>query len=402
MSIHSKLKSGDMFGRYRLEKFLGAGGFAVVWKAYDTLTDTIVALKIFSILDDQSITDLAQEYAQVHTLLHPNIVRAEHFDAIDNIPYLVMKFCAGGNLENATGKLTEDAILTMMAQIASALSYLHTQGLVHQDIKPANILIEPTALGSQFMISDFGISAKSKSRLSKSASSINNSGQYITFAYAPPEKFSSVKADRNPNPKGDIFSLGITAYELATGHLPFDDLDTGRELCYHPDVSINFQEINNPLLIDIIKACLSYNFSDRPDADTIIKWIGNGRQRRFDTVRTNTPVYVKPLKIQVSKKHNGNHRVGIFLILSVIILSISGIIYILVNEPNFLMDIEKKVFKEGVSTFSNPTQKHKKVDETTISQKNDEHPNIKDVTIDSVETTVESAYEVTEKIDTLF
>ena len=59
MAIHSNLKPGDMFGRYRLDRFLGAGGFAVVWQAYDTLTNAVVALKIFSSLDTQSIQDLA-------------------------------------------------------------------------------------------------------------------------------------------------------------------------------------------------------------------------------------------------------------------------------------------------------------------------------------------------------
>lgn len=284
MSIHTNLKPGDMFGRYRLESFLGAGGFAVVWKAYDTKTNIVVALKIFSSLDTQSINDLAAEYSAVHELSHPSIVRADYFDSIDNIPYLVMKFCSGGNLEHHEGRMSEETVLRMILQISEAMQYLHDQGLVHQDIKPANILTEETSKGTRFMLSDFGISAKSRTRLSKSVMAGAQSGSYLTYAYAPPEKFSPKKEDRLPNRKGDIFSLGITAYELICGYLPFDELPTGQQLQANPNIQLDYSSIRTPVLRNIIRACLLPNVNERPDAAMLINWIKNAQSGQVPPV----------------------------------------------------------------------------------------------------------------------
>ena len=271
--IQSLLETGYLFAeRYRLEKFLGAGGFAVVWRAYDTLTNTTIALKIFTNLDDQSIQDLASEYRTVQDLSHPAIIRAEHFDRIGNNPYLVMKFADGGNLTGRIGELKPMDVMVIMRQITEALEYIHQRHLIHQDIKPANILVDHTGGNTQYVLSDFGISSKSRTRLSKSVKDAGK-GEYLTFAYAPPEKFSPRREERLPNPKGDIFSLGITAYELLTGHLPFDDLDTGRELYYHPEINIDLSEIHDQRLRNIMSACIQANPSLRPDAATLKKML---------------------------------------------------------------------------------------------------------------------------------
>lgn len=276
MAPSTQFRPGDMFGRYRLDRFLGAGGFAVVWQAYDTLTSTVVALKIFSSLDTQSIRQLAAEYAGVHNLSHPSIVRAEYFDSLDNVPFLVMKYCSGGNLEHREGRIGESDVLTMMGQIADALTYVHAQGLVHQDIKPANILCEQTPSGMRYMLSDFGISAKSRTRLSKSLGTGAQTGSYLTFAYAPPEKFSPRREDRLPNAKGDIFSLGITAYELAAGFLPFDDIPTGQQLHSNPALWLDYSAIHDPRLRTLIARCLAPDPAARPDAATLAGWVGHG------------------------------------------------------------------------------------------------------------------------------
>ncbi len=267
--IQSLLETGYLFAeRYRLEKFLGAGGFAVVWRAYDTLTNTSVALKIFTNLDDQSIQDLASEYRTVQDISHPAIIRAEHFDRIGNNPYLVMKFADGGNLAGKVGLLNPSEVMAMMRHITRALEYIHQRNLIHQDIKPANILVDHSDNITQYVLSDFGISSKSRTRLSQSVKDAGK-GDCLTYAYAPPEKFSPRREERLPNPKGDIFSLGITAYELLTGHLPFDDLDTGRELFYHPEVKIDFSEISDNRLRNIIAACLQANPGKRPNASQL-------------------------------------------------------------------------------------------------------------------------------------
>lgn len=272
-SIH-KFKAGDVFHeRYVLEKLIGVGGFADVWKATDNRTKAVVALKIYTNLDEDGINDLSDEYTRMQSLNHTNILKAEHFDSWGNIPYLVMKFCDGGSLDKKIGKMTTEELTDAVAQISSGLEYLHNSGIVHQDIKPANILIDKSSGKTIYVLSDFGISSKTKTRLSHSVN-LKNQGTSMTEAYAPPEKFSSKKADRKPDRKGDIFSFGISIYELATGSMPFDDLSTGRQLLYE-GAEVDFSEIQDEKLRRITELCMQPDKDDRPTAADINKMLAS-------------------------------------------------------------------------------------------------------------------------------
>ena len=257
--------------RYTLLKHLGSGGFAQVWKAHDTVTDTVIALKIFTTLDDKSLRELSQEYRDMQGLIHTNILRAEHFDRWGNIPYLVMKFCAGGALNNYIGQLTIDEIKHVMVDVAKGLSYLHLHQVIHQDIKPANILVDNDNTGTNYILSDFGISAKSRTMLSQSIHVSQSLS--LTEGYAPPEKFSPYPQDRKPDRKGDIFSYGISMFELLTGHLPFDDLSTGRQLQYTPNAMVYFGDIADEKLRYLIEQCMQKDRSLRPTADAIVFYL---------------------------------------------------------------------------------------------------------------------------------
>ncbi|MEQ3145630.1 bifunctional serine/threonine-protein kinase/formylglycine-generating enzyme family protein [Phocaeicola coprocola] len=268
-SIH-KFKAGDVFHeRYTLEKIIGVGGFADVWKAVDTKTNTIIALKIYTNLDEDGINDLSEEYTRMQGLNHTNILKAEHFDSWGNIPYLVMKYCDGGSLDKKIGKMSAEELMSAITQIANGLKYLHSQGIVHQDIKPANILIDNTSGTPCYVLSDFGISSMTKTKLSHSVN-LKNQGVSMTEAYAPPEKFSSKKADRRPDRKGDIFSFGISIYEMATGSMPFDELSTGRQLMYE-GAEIDFSEIQDEKIRRISELCMQADKEDRPTAEEVYK-----------------------------------------------------------------------------------------------------------------------------------
>lgn len=269
--IH-KFKAGDVFDeRYMLERLMGSGGFADVWKAKDKDTNSFIALKIYTNLDDDGINDLAAEYTRMQNLNHTNILKADHFARWGNIPYLVMKVCDGGSLSKKVGNMEVPEIMRVVQNIAEGLKYLHEHKIVHQDIKPANILIDAQGETPIYVLSDFGISSKTKTRLSHSVNMNNkNQGTSMTEAYAPPEKFSSKKEERRPDRKGDIFSLGISLYELACGNLPFDDLSTGRELL-HSDVEVDFSEIQDEKLRSIIQWCMQPDKDDRPTADQLLK-----------------------------------------------------------------------------------------------------------------------------------
>lgn len=268
--IH-QFKSGDLFNeRYQLEKLVGVGGFADVWKALDTQTNTTIALKIYTRLDDDGINELSAEYKRMQNINHPNLLRADHFDRWDNIPYLEMKFCSGGSLDKKIGKLTELETMAIIRDLSEGLKFLHQNGIIHQDIKPANVLIDEQG---HYVLSDFGISSKSKTKLSKSVN-IAKQNTSMTEDYAPPEKFSPTAIDRMPDKKGDIFSLGISLYELITGNLPFDNLSTGRQLQYE-NIELDFSEIKDARIRKIVAWCMQREKDKRPSASEIVSFLNN-------------------------------------------------------------------------------------------------------------------------------
>lgn len=321
-SIH-KFKNGDIFHeRYTLERLIGVGGFADVWKATDNKTHTIVALKIYTNLDEDGINGLSEEYTRMQGLNHTNILKAEHFDSWGNIPYLVMKFCDGGSLDKKIGKMTAEELTDAVVQITNGLKYLHQNGIVHQDIKPANILIDNTGGKTTYVLSDFGISSKTKTKLSHSVN-LKNQGTNMTEAYAPPEKFSSKKADRKPDRKGDIFSFGISVYELATGSMPFDDLSTGRQLQYE-GTEVDFSEIQDEKIRRITELCMQPDKEDRPTAEDLGKML----------VSSDMPDVPKPKQNphKVTKRVKDNPSRSKFPLILLIAVAIGGFVFYLFNS----------------------------------------------------------------------
>jgi len=331
-AIH-KFKAGDIFNdRYTLEKLIGVGGFADVWKAVDNSTKTTVALKIYTNIDSDGIKDMSDEYARMSTLNHTNILKADHFDNDGNIPYLVMKFCGGGSLDKKVGKITDDEIVKVIRDMAEGLKYLHQNKIVHQDIKPANILIDEHSDGSlTYLLSDFGISSTTKTRLSHSVN-LKNQGVSMTEAYAPPEKFSSKKEDRRPDFKGDMFSFGISLYELITGGLPFDELSTGRQLQYGL-ADVDFSEIHNEKIKRIIAMCMQPAKEDRPSADELLNMIKSEELPRDPIIPGGSGR--KTVRV-VNQKTNLT-----WLWVSLLVLALAGLIIFLVLKMQRAKDLEE-------------------------------------------------------------
>ncbi len=346
-AIH-KFKSGDIFDdRYTLEKLIGVGGFADVWKAVDNTTHSTVALKIYTNLDDDGINDLSEEYTRMQNLNHTNILKADHFDRDGNIPYLVMKFCGGGSLDKKIGRMENEDVLKVIKDMASGLSYLHQCNIVHQDIKPANILIDDSSGTPVYVLSDFGISSKTKTRLSHSVNQ-KNQGTSMTEAYAPPEKFSSKKEDRRPDRKGDIFSFGISIYELVTGGLPFDELSTGRQLQYD-DAEVDFDDIEDETIRDIVERCMEPNKEDRPSAEDILNLLdgkGSRKPRRGSGHNSRKTVRV-PNAGDSDNAINANFK---WIILSVIIIVAALAFYMVMPESQ--TEEASTDYKQEVDTFS--------------------------------------------------
>ncbi len=202
--------------RYQLEEPVGSGGMAQVWRATDLVLGRAVAVKTLDgkLAQDQQLRAGAQREAQAAAkLTHPNITAVHDYGEITFgdgriVPFLVMELLSGQTLAQRLrkGPLPWAQAAVIAGQIAGALAAAHAQGVVHQDIKPANIML--TSTGAKIL--DFGIAA---------IRGRPGSPDWIsgTPAYASPERL----AQAAPHPSADVFSLGVLMYEMAAGRLPW-------------------------------------------------------------------------------------------------------------------------------------------------------------------------------------
>lgn len=252
-------------GRYELIQFVGSGSFGEVWVAYDIETDVEVAIKIYISMDAQGLSDFKKEFQLSFNFHHTNLLHANYLgvNTEDNRPYLVMPYCPEGSVMSRCGSMSEDQMWMFIRDVASGLAYLHSQNppIIHQDIKPDNILIMSNG---DYVITDFGISKQLRSSLRKSASSLNSAG---AVSYMGPERFSkqfqSIKAS-------DIWSLGAAIYELATGDLPFCGMGgslqkNGAEI---PELPEQYSDDLNR----VFSACLALETWDRPTAAQLCEY----------------------------------------------------------------------------------------------------------------------------------
>ena len=244
-------------GRYLLVKRLGDGATAQVWEAQDTKAGNIkVAVKIFSAFGNigtRGIQIFSDEFKNVHGLIQTNLLIPSSYDLCGNVPYLVSKYCENGSAHSLIQKLDARDIESFVRDTAQGLDYLHKHGIVHQDIKPDNILIDDDG---NYVLTDFGIS-------NQSATERDTNG---TPAYMGPERFG-----RNPvsTPESDIWSLGATIFEMITGDVPFGDNGgmvqaAGEKIPKLPN-SFNSKKIKN-----LVYRCLDPEPQNRPSAEEIV------------------------------------------------------------------------------------------------------------------------------------
>lgn len=256
-------------GRYLLTDHLGTGGFSEVWKAVDQMAnDAVVVVKVFlpgKGMDASGVQLFSKEYSMVLNLDHPHLLTALHFDVYNGSPYLILPYCPGGNLYSrlqAQGSFKEKELAEITVQVADALSYLHEHQIIHQDIKPDNILIKK--LG-KYVLSDFGISYQLRRTLNQTMQAGPDVSKYYTPYYAPPEK-----NQQKPDFPGDIFSLGVMLYELANGEPPYEYTGTaikeGVEIEPLPQISDQLNQI--------LEACMAEDPEARPTADKMKFWAG--------------------------------------------------------------------------------------------------------------------------------
>ena len=270
--IHYKPK--DLFhNRYRLIEHVAFGGMSQVWTAKDEHgdEDEVIALKIYDNNADRK--SLSAEYALMRKFNHPNLLRPDYFGADESTdsPFMVMKYYSKGsatkiiNDSNIVIKAIEEKLIAqfiLSATRALITIQAHERKIIHQDIKPDNFLINDD---DSFVLADFGVST-----ISKETKLINpGNGQFAgSTAYVAPERFNGAP----PRFSQDIFSLGITIYEILTGVLPFQDnggqrLNQGFSV---PDLDPTFGYSSR--LNALCKRCMDLEPEARPLTSELLNW----------------------------------------------------------------------------------------------------------------------------------
>ena len=256
----ARLQQGYLFdNRYQLLRKLGEGGYSEVWLVQDTVGEMELVLKIFlpdAQLDNKMVDLFRKEFQLVYNINHPNLLKYSQFNVCMGYPYLVMPYYRLGSAESLIGRCSEQTGWKYLRDVAAGLARLHAQrpAIIHQDIKPANVLLD----SENFIITDFGISASMYSLVKGSS---GNKVVQGTRPYMPPEKYLE-----NPEiyPENDIWSLGASLYELLTGELPFGSKGGAMQLevleC--PELPATF----STELRYVVRKCLSSNPGHRPTA----------------------------------------------------------------------------------------------------------------------------------------
>ena len=206
---------GTPFGRYRLVALLGRGGMGEVWRAHDTETDRVVAIKLLPAslsVDEEFQQRFRREAHAAARLNDPHVIPIHHYGEIEGQLYVDMRLIEGRDLETvlADGPLDPARAVRIIEQVARALHAAHKVGLIHRDIKPSNILLDADDFA--YLI-DFGIArALDETRMTKSGNTIG------TFQYIAPERLDD-RAEEDA--RADIYSLACVLYESLTGHPPF-------------------------------------------------------------------------------------------------------------------------------------------------------------------------------------
>ncbi len=278
---------GKKFGAYEITGEIGRGGMGIVYSAIQTSLGREVALKILPpqlAMEKEFVTRFFREARSAANLNHPRIVTVHDVGEHDNIYYLAMEYIRGQSLEEIMekhGPLPLDTAENYIAQIGDALGYAHQKGVIHRDVKAANILIDENG---RSVITDFGIAkAAYDQKLTKTGTTIGSP------EYMAPEQITGKPADA----RADLYSLGIVFYQLLSGKVPFSG-DTS--------VSIAYKHVNDPVpplknirldvpdyMDNIIQKLLKKDPQDRyQSAEELVQDL-NEKADPFPAVQANVP-----------------------------------------------------------------------------------------------------------------
>jgi Protein kinase domain len=252
------LPPGTVVGGYTIEEVIGRGGMGTVYLAQRPRLGNKVALKLLNpeLAADERFRDrFVRESRMASAIEHPNIIPVYDAGEVGNLAYIAMRYVEGPNLKQLlhdNGPLDLRRALALVAQIASALDAAHVRGLVHRDVKPANVLVAQggaSEFAEHVYLTDFGVSKRIGSN-----SGITGTRQFIgTLGYAAPEQIQGQEVDA----RADVYSLGCVFYELLTGSRPFnqeEDMALGWAHVYEPPPRVTDGRVDLPPLFDSVIA----------------------------------------------------------------------------------------------------------------------------------------------------
>lgn len=272
--------SAMLAGRYEATQLLGRGAMGEVWLARDTLLGRTVAIK--RILTGPATTDatlaerMMREARLAATLQHPNVVAVYDIIHEGGVPNLVMEYVQGETLADRlkrTGRLAPTEAAGLISGICDALAHAHSAGILHRDVKPANVLVDAR---SRAKLADFGIARAGGS----GDTALTGTGQFIgTVQYLAPE----IALGQPATPASDMYALGATLYALVEGRSPLDtgsaaDEATAAQLLRLVSTPPRQPEHAGPL-IDLLGRLLATAPEHRPDAATSAALVGRHRRR---------------------------------------------------------------------------------------------------------------------------
>jgi hypothetical protein len=217
---------GTILGSYRLLERVGQGGMGIVYRAQHLRLGSEAAVKVLPVNlagEPEFLRRFEREAASAAALQHPNILAVWDYGEQDGTPYFVMPHIAGGTLKDqlARGPLPWQDVVKYLRQMADALDYAHERGIIHRDVKPANMLVDQRG---QLYLADFGIA-----RALEGSEGLTRAGAGI----GTPEYMAPEQAQGRADARSDLYALGVTVYQMLAGRVPYSGNSTVEVLMKH-------------------------------------------------------------------------------------------------------------------------------------------------------------------------
>jgi tRNA A-37 threonylcarbamoyl transferase component Bud32 len=268
---------GQMLGQYRLVEQIGQGGMATVYRALDTRSLQDVAIKILSssaVGDRRYVRRFRREAGFVKNVLrHPNIVPVLDYNELRGLVYLVMPFIDGETLHDRMSRrrVSDAEAARWIDQVANALDFAHSQGIIHRDIKPSNIIVDKEGNAH---LTDFGLA-----RMIEGSNTLTGSMLMGTPSYVSPEQGRGKHVDG----RADEYSMGVVMYQLAAGRVPFEGSTPMATVLMHIQEPVARPSRYNPNLSPAVEK-------------VILKAMAKDPEERFPTVAGMNLAYQAAVK----------------------------------------------------------------------------------------------------------